>query len=186
MSKLVYSMGVSLDGYIAGPDGEIAMLTPTEELHRFHNEQAQGLAAHLCGRRLYEVMSYWDTAAEEDPSLPEHELEFAAIWKALPKVVFSTTLDRVGKNARLATGDLATEVAALKEESDGEIAVGGAGLAAECMRLGLIDELRPVVDPVLAGGGTPFFPQLDDRVDLRLVETRTFSTGTVYLRYEAA
>jgi dihydrofolate reductase len=186
MSKVIYSMGVSLDGFIAGPDGAIAVPAPDEELHRFHNEQTRELVVHLCGRRLYEVLSYWDTAAERDPSLPDHMLEFAHIWKALPKVVFSRTLDEVGANATLATGDVAEVIAGLREKSGGDIGVGGAGLAATCIERGLIDEYRPVVHPVVAGGGTPFLPRLDERIALRLVETRTFGSGAEYLRYERA
>src|SRR5918996_688474 len=100
MGKVIYSMGVSLDGFIAGPRGEISVV-PDEELHRFHNEQARGLGVHLYGRRLYEVMSAWDTYEEEHPSAPEHELEFARIWKDAPKVVFSRTLENVEGNPPL-------------------------------------------------------------------------------------
>src|SRR5687767_15744003 len=106
MGKLIYSMGVSLDGFIAGPAGEIDWSAPDEELHRFHNEQTRELGAHLCGRRLYEVMRYWETAAE-NPSAPEHEIEFARIWNALPKIVFSRTLERVEGDASLARDDIA-------------------------------------------------------------------------------
>src|SRR5919199_3180391 len=98
MRRLIYSMTVSLDGYIAGPDGDISWSPPSDERHRFHNEQTRALGAHLCGRRLYEVMRYWDTVDQE--LLPETELEFARIWKELPKVVFSTTLQTVEGNAR--------------------------------------------------------------------------------------
>jgi dihydrofolate reductase len=94
MRKLIYSMGVSLDGFIAGPDGELDWSAPDEELHRFHNQQAQELGAVFCGRRLYEAMLYWETA-DENPSVAEHELEFARIWKKVPKLVFSKTLDQV-------------------------------------------------------------------------------------------
>ena len=113
MGKVIYSMGVSLDGFIAGPGGEIAVV-PDEELHRFHNEQAREVGVHLYGRRLYQVMSVWETYAEENPSAPEHELEFARIWKATPKVVFSRTLEKVEGNATLAKGDAAETVADLK------------------------------------------------------------------------
>src|SRR5215210_18312 len=102
-------MGVSLDGFIAGPDGEIDWSAPDEELHRFHNEQSRELGAHLCGRRLYEEMLFWETA-DADPDIRAHELEFARIWQALPKIVFSTTLQRVEGNARLARRDVAEEV----------------------------------------------------------------------------
>ena len=181
MRKLVYSMGVSLDGFVAGPRGEIDWSAPDEELHRFHNEQARETGAHLCGRRLYEVMTYWETA-HEDPSAAEHELEFARIWQALPKIVFSTTLEQVEGNARLARRPLAEEVAELKRQPGMELAVGGAGLAAACIELGLVDEFRLFVSPVLLGGGTPYFPA-GARTDLELLETRTFGSRVVYLRY---
>jgi dihydrofolate reductase len=183
MRKLVYSMGVSLDGFIAGPEGEIDWSAPDEELHRFHNEQARETGAHLYGRRLYEAMRYWETA-EENPSAPEHELEFAHIWKATPKIVFSRTLEKVEGNARLVRGDIAAdEVARLKEQPGKDMAVGGAGLASTLVELGLIDEYRPFVHPVVVGGGTPYFPALDERINLKLVETRTFGSRVVYLRY---
>jgi dihydrofolate reductase len=182
MRKLIYSMGVSLDGFIAGPAGEIDWSAPDEELHRFHNDQTRELGAHLCGRRLYEVMTYWETA-EENPSLPEHELEFARIWKALPKVVFSTTLEKVEGNSRLVRDGVAEEVARLKEHPGKDLAVGGAGLASTLMAPGLIDEYRLFVSPVVLGAGTPFFPPLDQRINLELIETRTFGSRVVYMRY---
>jgi dihydrofolate reductase len=182
MREVTYSMGVSLDGFIAGPEGEIDWSVPDEELHRFHNQQTRELGAHLCGRGLYEVMVYWETA-DENPSAPEHELEFARIWKNLPKIVFSKTLERVEGNARLVRDGVAEEVAKLKEQPGKDLAVGGAGLASTLMKLGLIDEYRPFIYPVVLGGGTPYFPALDDRINLRLVETRTFGSRVVYARY---
>ena len=184
MRKVIYSMGVSLDGFIAGPDGEIAVPAPDEELHRFHNQQARELGVHLCGRRLYEVMSAWETFAEENPSAPEHLLEFARIWKQTPKVVFSRTLEKVEGNATLVKGNIAEAVARLKQQPGGDIALGGAGLASAFMKLGLIDEYRPFVHPVVVGGGTPYWPPLDETISLRLVETRAFGSGAIYLRYE--
>jgi dihydrofolate reductase len=128
-------------------------------------------------------MLYWETA-DEYTSLDDSRLEWAAIWKPLPKVVFSTTLSTVQGNARLATGGLAEEIERLRAEPEqGDIAIGGATLAAEAAALGLIDEYRARVYPVLVGGGTPFFPQRESRVDLELVDTRTFSSGVLYLRY---
>ena len=183
MRKLTYSMGVSLDGFIAGPGGEIDWSAPDEELHRFHNEQAEQLGAHLCGRRLYEEMLYWETAGASGTA-PEHEREFARIWQRTPKIVFSTTLETVEGNARLATGDVADEVRALKEQPGGELSVGGAGLAATCIELGLVDEYRLFVSPVVLGGGTPYLPALEQRIELELVETRTFGSRVIYLRYE--
>lgn len=182
MRKLIYSMGVSLDGFIAGPGGEFDWSAPDEELHRFHNDQVRALGGHLLGRKLYEVMVYWETAAE-NPSLAAYELEFARIWKELPKVVFSTTLERVEGNARLVRDDIAEEVAALKAQPGKDLAVGGAGLAAPLIELGLVDEYRPFVYPVVVGAGTPFLPALDERIDLELVETRTFASRVVHLRY---
>ena len=183
MRKVIYSMGVSADGFIAGPGGEIDWSAPDAELHRFHNEQTRELGAQLAGRGLYEVMLPWETA-EQDPAADDHVREFAEIWKALPKIVFSTTLERVEGNARLASAGIAEEVATLRTEPEGtDVAVGGAGLAAALTRLGLIDEYRMFVSPVVLGGGTPYFPALEERIALELVETRTFGSRVVYLRY---
>jgi dihydrofolate reductase len=182
MRRLIYSMSVSLDGFIAGPSGEIDWSAPDEELHRFHNQQTLELGAHLCGRRLYETMVYWETA-DRNPSAAEYELEFARIWQRLPKIVFSNTLETVEGNTRLATGGLAEEVAELKQQPGKDLGVGGAGLAASAAELGLIDEYRQFVSPVVLGGGTRFFPALEHRIDLELVETRTFGNRVVYLRY---
>jgi dihydrofolate reductase len=129
------------------------------------------------------VMSYWDTFAEENPSAPEYELEFARLWKDTPRIVFSNTLEKVEGNARLATDGVAEEVARLKEEPGQDLAVGGADLASTCIKLGLVDEYRLFVNPVVLGGGTPYFPPLEERIDLELVETRTFGSRVVYVRY---
>jgi dihydrofolate reductase len=179
---LIYSMGVSLDGFIAGPDGDIDWSAPDEELHRFHNQQTRELGAHLLGRRLYEVMAYWDTA-DENPSARDYELEFARIWKSMPKIVFSKTLEKVEGNARLVRDGVGEEVARLKEQAGKDVAVGGAGLASTCIKLGLIDEYRLFISPVVLGGGTPYFPALDERINLELVETQTFGSRVVYVRY---
>jgi len=185
MRKLIYSMGVSLDGFIAGPGGEIDWSAPDEELHRFHNQRTRELGMHLCGRRLYEEMVYWETA-HENPGLGEPELEFARIWQDLPKLVFSTTLAEVDGNARLASGGVAEEVARLRGEPGKDLAVAGAGLASACIERGLVDEYRLFVSPVVLGGGTPYFPALKERINLELVETRTFGSRVVYLRYRLA
>jgi dihydrofolate reductase len=182
MRKLIYSMTVSLDGFIAAPGGNIDWTAPDEELHQFHNDQVRELGAHLLGRRLYETMVYWETA-DQDPALPPVMLEFARIWKPLPKIVFSSTLERVEGNATLASVDAADEVARLKEEPGGDLAVGGAGLAAELIERNLIDDYRLFVSPVVLGAGTPYFPAREQRIDLELLETQTFGGGVVYLRY---
>ena len=185
MPKLIYSMGVSLDGFIAGPDGTFDWSTPDEELHRFHNDRVRGLGGHLLGRRLYETMTYWETV-QEDPAATDYALEFAEIWKALPKVVFSRTLDDVVGNTRLARGSIAEEGAELQERSGKDVAIGGAGLAAAAIQLGLVDDFQVFVYPVVAGGGKPFFPAVDQSINLSLMETRTFGSRVVYLRYKRA
>lgn len=183
MRSVTYSMNVSLDGFISGPDGGIDWTTPDEEVFRFWLDDIRGVGVHLLGRRLYETMLYWETA-EEDSALSADELEWAAIWKSLPKVVFSTTLSTVEGNARLASGDLTEEIERLRAQSEqGEIAIGGATLAAQAAALDLIDEYRAMVSPVLVGGGTPFFPAAGRRVDLELIETRTYASRVVYLAY---
>jgi dihydrofolate reductase len=180
MRRLIYSMGVSLDGYINGPDGSFDWSVPDDELHQFHNDQVRELDCHLLGRRLYETMVYWETAASQGPV---HD-EFASIWQALPKVAFSSTLSDVEGNTRLASDDVVSEARRLKAEPGGDLAVGGAGLAADCIRAGLVDDFRLFVYPVVVGGGTPFFPKLDEPQSLELVDTREFSGNqVVYLRY---
>jgi dihydrofolate reductase len=185
MRKVIYSMGVSLDGFVAGPDGRFGWAAPDEEVHRFHNEQARAVGVNLYGRRMYETMRAWETA-DAEPSIPDYALEWAQIWKATPRLVFSRTLERAEGGAELAGGDLAETVARLKAQPGGDIAVGGADLAAGFIALGLVDEFRPLVYPVVVGGGTPFFPAVAEPIRLRLAETRTFRSQVVYLRYERA
>jgi dihydrofolate reductase len=188
LGKLIYSMGVSLDGFISGPAGELDWSAPDEDLHRFHNQEMREVGVHLCGRRLYETMVYWETA-DEDPTAADYILEFAGLWKALPKVVFSATLETVEGNATLERrrGAVAETVDRLKRVSGAkDIAVGGAGLAGTCMKLGLLDECRVFVSPVILGAGTPFFAAVERPIALDLVETRTFGSRVVYLRYARA
>jgi dihydrofolate reductase len=169
MRLVTYSMGVSLDA----------------EVFRFWIDEIRQVGVHLLGRRLYETMLYWETV---DPSsFDDAEREWAALWNPLPKVVFSTTLSAVQGNARLATGSVAEEIARRRAEpGEGDIAIGGAMLAAEVAASGLIDEYQLMVHPVLVGGGIPFFARDERRVDLELVETRTFNSKFVYLRYRVA
>jgi dihydrofolate reductase len=177
--NVIWSSAVSLDGYIADADGRFEWAAPDPELHQVHNDEVRGLSAHLIGRRLYETMLPWETT---DPSAEGPMAEFYGIWQALPKIVFSRTLTVVEGNARLATGTVEDEVARL---GGGDVAVGGAGLAAELSRRGLIDEYHLFVYPVAVGGGTPYFPALD-RIDLELVESLTFGSRVVSLRYRRA
>ncbi|MGZ3116181.1 dihydrofolate reductase family protein [Streptomyces sp. H62] len=185
MRSVTYSMGASLDGYIVGPDGGFDWTAPDRDVFRFWIDEIRQVDVHLMGRRLYETMLYWETA--EQDALDDDGLEWAALWNPLPKVVFSTTLSAVRGNARLATGSVAEEIRRLRAEpGEGEIAIGGATLAAEAAASGLIDEYRVMVHPVLVGGGVPYFPRDERRVDLDLVETRTFNSKIVHLRYRVA
>jgi dihydrofolate reductase len=185
MSKVIYSPMVSLDGFVAGPNGEIDWGIIDEELHSFINEQQRSIDTYLFGRRMYEVMTYWDTA-EADPSNPEYALEFARIWKSIHKIVFSKTLERVQGNATLSRGNIAEEITQLKARPGKDMTVGGATIAAALMQVGLIDEFWCYVHPVVLGSGTPMFPVLEDKINLRLVETHTFSSGVVLLHYQQA
>jgi len=178
---LIYSMGVSVDGFIADREGAFGWTIPGEEQFRFHIAQVRELGGCLCGRRLYETMLVWET----DPSLRHDELgaEFADVWCAIPKVVFSRTLDSVRGNARLAEASLAEEAAAALAATDKDVEIGGAGLAAAAVELGLVDELRMFRHPVVVGGGTPFLPPVTEDVPLVLIETRTFGARVIYERY---
>jgi len=181
---LIYSMSTSVDGLITDREGAFEWTAPTEELFRFHLALTRELGGYLCGRRLYETMLVWET----DPSLRENELRaaFADVWCAIPKVVFSHTLDRVQGNARLAEASLAEEVAAALDATDKDVSIGGAGLAAQAIELGLVDELRMFRYPVVVGGGTPFLPPVTNDIALELIETRTFGSRVIYERYRHA
>jgi dihydrofolate reductase len=181
---LIYSMNVSVDGFIADREGAFAWTAPSEEQFRFHIAQTGELGGFLSGRRLYETMLVWET----DPSMRDNELgaAFADVWCAIPKVVFSRTLDSVQGNARLAETSVAEEAAAALDATDKDVAIGGAGLAAAAIELGLVDELRMFRHPIVVGGGTPFLPPITEDVRLELVETRTFGSRVIYERYERA
>jgi dihydrofolate reductase len=178
---LIYSMGVSVDGFIADRDGDFGWGAPSEELFRFHLEAVRELGGYLLGRRLYETMLVWET----DPSRRDNEDTdaFADVWCAIPKVVFSRTLDGVRGNARLAEASLAEEVAAALDATEKDVSIGGAGLAAQAVELGLVDELRVFRYPVVVGGGTPYLPPVTEDIRLDLIETRTFGSRVIYERY---
>jgi dihydrofolate reductase len=175
-------MGVSLDGYVVGPDGTFSWSEPDDDVFQFCIDEIRRVGVHLLGRRLYETMLYWD---QPDPAWNDAEREWAVLWNALPKVVFSNTLTSVeASNARLASYGLAEEIEQLRAEAaEGDIAIGGAALAAQAGDLGLIDEYWMRVYPVLVGGGTPFFSRGERRADLELVETRTFTSKVQFFRY---
>ncbi len=182
MRKVIYSTMVSLDGFTADPNRNLDWAIIDEELHQFVNDQEREIDTYLFGRRMYEVMTYWETA-DQDPSIPEYMLEYARIWKRILKIVFSKTLEQVQGNARLVRGNIVEEIAQLKAQSGKDMSVGGAHIASTLIQLGMIDEYRLFVHPVVLGGGTPMFPALDNKINLRLVETRTFGSGVVLLRY---
>lgn len=183
MRQVSYSMGASLDGYIVGPDGRFDWSVPDPEVFAAHVEEIRGVGVHLMGRRLYETMRYWETAEQTEP-LGDAEREWAALWNPLPKVVFSSSLTGVQGAARLATSDLRSEVERLRAEpGDGDIAIGGATLAAQAAALDLIDEYRIWLHPVLVGGGVPYFAHEQQRRDLELLDSRTLAGGVVRLRY---
>jgi dihydrofolate reductase len=184
MRKVIYSPMVSLDGFVEGPNQELDWVIVDEELHTFINDHQNAIDTYLFGRRMYEVMRYWDTA-EQDTSNPEYILEFARIWKNTHRLVFSKTLEQVQGNATLNKGNIVEEVARLKTEPGKDMSVGGATITSSLMRPNLIDEYWLYVQPVVLGSGTPMFPALDNKINLRLIETRTFNSGVVLLRYQS-
>jgi dihydrofolate reductase len=182
MRKLVYATSLSLDGYIDTVSGDPSWVFPDEELHRHFNDVEREVDTLLYGRRMYELMvGYWPTA-DKDPSAPDFIVEYAQIWKPVPKVVFSSTLHSVDWNSRLVRGDPVPEVARLKAQAGGNIGVGGLILASSLASAGLIDEYRLYYVPIFLGSGTTAFSQIQNRVRLKPVETHTFSSGTVLLR----
>lgn len=178
---LIYSMGVSVDGFIADREGRFDWSAPDDELFRFHLARVGELGAYLLGRRLYETMSVWET----DPSLRDSEARtaFADVWCDLPKVVFSRSQPVLVGKARPATASVADEIAAALDATDKDVSIGGAGLAAAAIGLDLVDELRMFRYPVVVGGGTPFLPPVTEELPLRLIETRTFGSRVIYERF---
>ena len=179
-------MNVSLDGYVETPDHSLDWTIVDDEMHTWFNDQERSMDASIYGRRLYELMAaYWPTA-ESDPAATETMLEFARIWNATPKIVFSSTLTSVRPLDRLVRGDVGEELARLRTEFAGDLNVGGPTLASAFIRRGLVDEYRLIVHPVMLGAGTPFFPSLDAPLRLRLTDTHRFASGVVYLGYAAS
>jgi dihydrofolate reductase len=180
---LSYTMNVSADGFTAAPGGAIDWTAPSDEQHAFINDRMRDAGAFLCGRRMYELLAGFWTTAGEDPRATPVVVDFAGIWNAVAKVVFSSTLKEVGVNARLVGDDAPTEVARLKAQPGGDLFVGGAALGGSLLRAGLVDEVGLYVYPIVVGAGTRFFPPLDERLALELAETRAFDSGVTYLRY---
>ena len=181
--RLEYTVIVSLDGYHSDAEGGFDWAHPDEEVHAFVNERERGATTYLLGRRMYETMAVWET----DPSLAAGDpvlADFAAIWQAADKIVYSTTLETVfTTRTRLEREFDPDAVRKVVVASDGDVAVGGPGLAAHALRAGLVDVLNVYVCPVVVGGGTPYLPS-GVRLDLRLREERRFAGGTVFLRYD--
>ncbi|MCX6500680.1 MAG: dihydrofolate reductase family protein [Arthrobacter sp.] len=185
MRKIILALQVSLDGYVEGPDRDIGWHMVDEELHSHFNEHLRTMGAFLSGRVTHELMAdFWPTA-DQDPSSPPSIVEFAGIWREMPKVVYSRTLEQAGWNTTVVGDVVVDEVLELKSRPGGDLALGGANLADTFRRLGLIDEYWIYVHPVLVGGGTPLFKPADSRTPLTLAETRPFGNGVVLLRYSS-
>jgi dihydrofolate reductase len=183
VSKLVYSMLVSLDGYVATPDHGLEWALPDDELHRVANDEERETELTLYGRRMWETMAPHWSVADQDESSPEYEREFARIWQAEEKVVFSQTLDEVSGNTRLVREDPVEEIRKLKAQHGGPISIGGPTLAAGAIRAGLVDEYQLFLHPVVLGGGLPFLPSLDEPFQLTLADEQRFASGVTYLTY---
>jgi dihydrofolate reductase len=185
MGKLIYSMITSLDGYVSDRDGDFGWSAPDQESHEFVNELVRSVGTFLYGRRMYETMVYWETA-HTLPDAPPFVLEWARQWQAAEKIVYSTTLGEVASaRTRIERAFDPEAVRRLKAESDHDLTVDGPTLASHAIRAGLVDEFQLIVAPTVVGGGNAFFPD-DVRVDLELLDQRSFSNGVVYLRYGVA
>lgn len=182
MASLIYSTTASLDGYIADEDGKFDWAEPDEEVHTFINDLGRPVGTYLLGRRMYEVLAYWDDppALDEQPSFVQ---EFAEIWRAADKVVYSRTLETARTARTRIERDFDAEaIRQLKAQSDHDVTVGGPDLAAQAIRAGLVDDYQLFVVPVVVGAGKQALPR-DGRIELELVDERRFRNGTVFLHY---
>ena len=181
MANLIYAINASLDGYIADQNGNFDWTQPSEDVHAFFNDHQRSVGTFLCGRRMYETMRVWDTPPLND--LSEVQREFAEAWRATDKVVYSSTLDNVTEpRTRLERTFDPEVVETMKDETDRDLSIGGAGLAAEAIRAGLVDRYVLRLVPTIVGGGTSALPDAA-RVDLALNTTRLFDDGSVVLDY---
>jgi dihydrofolate reductase len=184
MAKLIYSAITSLDGYVADEDGNFDWAAPDEEVHTFVNDLQRPVGTHLLGRRMWEVMVYWETAPT-GPDQPPFLRDFAEIWQAADKVVYSRTLETVSSARTSIEREFDPEaVRRLKATAERDISVGGPDLAAQAIRAGLVDELQLFLTPVVVGGGNRSLPD-GVRLDLELLDERRFGSGVVHLRYGA-
>ena len=186
MGKLIYLLNLSLDGFFETSDHSPDFATVDEEIHGWFNDEIRRLDATLYGRRMYEVMAAYWPYGEDDPEATDAMREFSRLWKPMPKIVFSSTLESVEHNARLVHGDVGEALEEVRREFDGDIGVGGPNLASQFVRRGLVDEYRLVIHPVVLGAGTRFWPPLEDPLRLKLVETRTFASGVIAVTYRPA
>ncbi|MEO6866118.1 MAG: dihydrofolate reductase family protein [Gemmatimonadaceae bacterium] len=181
MARLIYTAMASLDGYIADSEGKFDWAMPSEEVHAFVNDLERNAGTYLYGRRMYETMVWWENIETADE--PAVVQDYARIWRAADKVVYSRTLQAVsGARTRLERNFDAESVRRMKDSATADISVGGAHLAGEAIRAGLVDEYHLFIMPVIVGGGTPWLPD-DVRVKLKLLDERHFENGTVYLHY---
>lgn len=182
MGRLIYSMITSLDGYASDTSGSSDWGGADADLHTFVAEQMAGVGTYLYGRRMYDVMSYWETALDE-PDQPPAGQEFARVWQSAAKVVYSTTLDGPTTARTTVERDFdPVEVRRRVDALDHDVTIDGPTLAAQALRAGIVDEVQPYVAPVVVGGGRPFYP-LDLRLDLELLDEHRFTSGSVWLRY---
>lgn len=181
--KIIYMMTVSIDGFMEGPNREIDWHMVDEELHRHFNDELRVMGAFMSGRVTHELMAdFWPTA-DSDPDAPEPVREFAGIWRDMPKIVFSRTLERADWNTTVVREVVPEKIRQLKAEPGGDMMLGGSDLATTFIQHDLIDEYRIYVDPMIIGRGKRMFHPTDSRLPLRLEETRTFGNGVVLLRY---
>lgn len=184
MRKIVLMMSMSLDGYMEGPNREIDWHLVDDELHRHFNDVLGGMGAFLSGRVTHELMAgFWPTA-DADPQRTGPMVEYARIWRNMPKVVFSRTLQHADWHTTIVRDVVVDDILALKAQDGGDLALGGATLAAEFLRYDLVDEFRVYVHPILVGRGQRLFAESDVMTALRLIETRRFGNGVVLLHYE--
>lgn len=182
MARLIYSAITSLDGYVADGDGNFDWAAPDEEVHTFVNDLERPVGAYLYGRRMYEVMVFWEKAHTLN-DLPPFIQDFAEIWQAADKIVYSTTLQTVSSaRTQLERSFDPETVRRMKATAEGDISVGGPDIAAQAIRAGLVDECHLFVTPIVVGGGTRFLPD-NVRLELELLDERRFSSGVVHLHY---
>ncbi len=179
MAKLIYAALTSLDGYVADEDGNFDWAEPDEDVHSFVNDLERPIGTHLYGRRLYDVMVAWETIDDEQPQMKD----YAEIWRAADKIVFSRSLETVSsERTRIERNFDPDVIRRMKAEAARDLSVGGAELAGQAIQAGLVDEIQLFLSPVVVGGGTRVLPD-DVRVDLELLDERRFDNGVVYLRY---